>query len=78
MNPPSGGCAPETVYSVRALFQSIVKAWYFILYLSGWFNLPLENLSRMMGNYHVRFLGDKGGVTRLSYPISNLKRHNYE
>ena len=23
----------------------------------------------MMGNYHVRFLGDKGGVIRLSYPI---------
>jgi len=31
--------------------------------------------SRMMGNYHVRFLGDKGGVIRLSYPIraSNKK-----
>lgn len=35
---------------------------------AGWFNLPLESLSRMMGNYQVRFLGDKGGATRLRYP----------
>jgi hypothetical protein len=26
----------------------------------------------MMGNYHVRFLGDKGGATRLSYPTTDI------
>jgi len=31
----------------------------------------------MMGNYHVRFLGDKGGVTRLSYPIRFLKQYQF-
>jgi hypothetical protein len=35
--------------------------------LSGGINPPLESLSRMMGNYQVRFLGDEGGVIRLSY-----------
>ncbi|PRY93816.1 hypothetical protein BY457_1216 [Marinilabilia salmonicolor] len=40
-------------------------------YIVGWFIPPLESLSRMMGNYQVRFLGDKGGVTRLSYPTAN-------
>ena len=40
---------------------------------AGWLNPPLESLSRMMGNYHVRFLGDKGGVIRLRYP-TNLGR----
>ena len=29
---------------------------------------PLESLSRMSRKVQVRFLGDKGGVTRLSYP----------
>ena len=41
--------------------------------LSGGFILPLESLSRMMGNYQVRFLGDKGGVIRLSYPTTANK-----
>ncbi|MCX6249977.1 MAG: hypothetical protein NTX61_04415 [Bacteroidetes bacterium] len=27
----------------------------------------------MMGNYHVRFLGDKGGVIRLRYPIKQME-----
>jgi hypothetical protein len=38
------------------------------LYIVGWFNPPLESLSRMSRKVQVRFLGDKGGVTRLSYP----------
>ena len=29
---------------------------------------PYGGSSRMKGNFHVRFLGDKGGVTRLRYP----------
>jgi hypothetical protein len=29
-------------------------------------------LSRMMGNYQVRFLGDEGGVIRLSYLTKTL------
>jgi hypothetical protein len=29
--------------------------------------LALESLSRMMGNYQVRFLGDEGGAIGLSY-----------
>ncbi len=48
----------------------------FPLYIAGRFTLTLENLSRMMGNYQVRFLGDKGGVIRLSYPTkdNNMKK----
>jgi hypothetical protein len=46
------------------------------LYIVGWFNPPLESLSRMMGNYHVRFLEDKGGVTRLSYPTKTMQETN--
>jgi len=42
-------------------------------YIAGWFNPPSESLSRMMGNYQVRFLGDKGGVIRLSYPTKKTK-----
>ena len=42
-------------------------------YITGWFNPPYESLSRMMGNYHVRFLGDKGGVIRLSYPTKECR-----
>ena len=48
-------------------------------YITGWFNPPYESLSRMMGNYHVRFLGDKGGVIRLSYPTKEnniTQKHN--
>ena len=37
------------------------------LYIAGRFNSPLESLSRMRGNLQVRFLGDKGEATRLSY-----------
>ena len=28
----------------------------------------LKGLSRMMGNYHVRFLGESGAVTLRTYP----------
>ena len=37
-------------------------------YIAGWFIPPLESLSRMSRKVQVRFLGDKGGVTRLRYP----------
>lgn len=30
--------------------------------------MPLKGLSRMMGNYHVRFLGENGAATPLTYP----------
>jgi len=30
-----------------------------------------ECLSRMMGNYHVRFLGGKGAVRPLTYPVNH-------
>jgi len=30
---------------------------------------PLGGLSRMSGNYHVRFLGGKGAVKPLTYPV---------
>jgi len=40
---------------------------------AGWLNPPFEDLSRMMGNYQVRFLGDKGGVIRLRYPTNSDK-----
>jgi hypothetical protein len=45
------------------------------LYIAGRFNSPLESLSRMRGNLQVRFLGDKGEATRLSYLTkpSNMK-----
>ena len=39
--------------------------------IAGWFNLPSESLSRMNRKVQVRFLGDKGGVIRLSYPTKN-------
>ena len=45
-------------------------------YIVGWFNPPLESLSRMRWKSHVRFLGDEGGVIRLSYltkVITNMK-----
>jgi len=44
---------------------------------AGWLNPPLESLSRMMGNYHVRFLGDKGGVIRLRYPTMKEDSSNH-
>ena len=31
--------------------------------------LPYKCLSRMSGNYHVRFLGGKGAVKPLTYPV---------
>jgi hypothetical protein len=31
--------------------------------------LPLECLSRMSGNYHVRFLGGNEAVTPPTYPV---------
>ena len=34
--------------------------------LSSW---PYEGLSRMKGNFHVRFLGGCGRVTARTYPI---------
>ena len=54
----------------KSLFQSIAKARPF-LYLAGRVTPTFESLSRMMGNYQVRFLGDKGGVTRLRYPTKD-------
>ncbi len=42
------------------------------MYIVGWFNPPLESLSRMSRKVQVRFLGDKGGVTRLSYPTKQI------
>jgi hypothetical protein len=50
---------------------SCARFWPEFSYIVGWFIPPLENLSRMMGNYQVRFLGDKGGEIRLSYPTEN-------
>ena len=32
-------------------------------------------LSRMMGNYHVRFLGGKGAVRLLTYPVCDTMSH---
>ena len=34
--------------------------------------LPLESLSRMSGNHHVRFLGGKEAVTPPTYPVVQL------
>ena len=31
--------------------------------------ISFERLSRMMGNYHVRFLGGKGAAMPPTYPI---------
>jgi hypothetical protein len=45
---------------------------------AGWLNPPFEDLSRMMGNYQVRFLGDKGGVIRLRYPTKTETFEYYE
>jgi len=45
---------------------------------AGWLNPPFEDLSRMMGNYQVRFLGDKGGVIRLRYPTKIYKEFDRE
>jgi hypothetical protein len=39
--------------------------------------MPLEGLSRMMGNYHVRFLGEKGAATPLTYPAGLPGRGGY-
>jgi hypothetical protein len=55
-----------TIYLYSSSSRSIAKSMQFIT-LSGGINPPLESLSRMMGNYQVRFLGDEGGVIRLSY-----------
>ncbi len=49
-----------------------------ILYIAGWFNLPFESLSRMSRKVQVRFLGDKGGVIRLSYPTRIYKYSKIE
>jgi hypothetical protein len=31
-----------------------------------------ECLSRMSGNYHVRFLGGKGSAKTLTYPVDEI------
>ncbi len=36
--------------------------------------LPLKCLSRMMGNYHVRFLGGKRGASPSPYPVLDFDR----
>ncbi len=36
--------------------------------------LSLKCLSRMMGNYHVRFLGESGVATPLTYPSLDTNR----
>ena len=38
------------------------------LIMADFFNVTLEYLSRMMGNYHVRFLGEGRTVMLFSYP----------
>jgi hypothetical protein len=35
---------------------------------------PLKCLSRMSGNYHVRFLGGKGAEKPLTYPVVGAKK----
>jgi hypothetical protein len=35
--------------------------------------LPFRSLSRMSRKVQVRFLGDRGGVTRLGYPTDDIK-----
>ena len=74
-------CAPGTILknwnsidwnkvkrSVKSLQLRIAKATLVYCRVSASWRTPFESLSRMMGNYQVRFLGDKGGATRLSYP----------
>jgi hypothetical protein len=50
--------------------ENSADVFYNFLYIAGWFNLPSESLSRMNRKVQVRFLGDKGGVIRLSYPTN--------
>jgi hypothetical protein len=37
---------------------------------------PLECPSRVMGNYHARFLGGKGAERPLTYPVRDTKSHD--
>ena len=78
-------CAPETrstnwksiewnkvgraVKSLQLRIAKAIRKGDF-LYIAGRFNPPLESLSRVMGNYQARFLGDEGGAIRLSYPTT--------
>jgi hypothetical protein len=36
--------------------------------------MPLKCLSRMMGNYHVRFLGESGSANSWTYPIGGFEK----
>jgi len=39
-------------------------------------SIPLKCLSRMMGNYHVRFLGELGRETARAYPTSYARNND--
>jgi len=38
----------------------------------------LECLSRMMGNYHVRFLGESGAAMPRPYPVFEIERSSLQ
>jgi len=66
MNSDLSECALETDYRKIITFE-YCKGWR-VFNPTGRLTLAFESLSRMNRKVHVRFLGDKGGVTRLRYP----------
>ena len=65
MMPSSGAlCMPLAILTIRQQREVIPRA-------CGNPNKgnPFRGLSPVMGNYHARFLGEKGAVTPLTYPV---------